>query len=71
MLKLTQKSFIDKQKHKRVAYVEATLVCGGYTYPVQFDERTKRRIRAYYNSLGFVQGSFEENEPIPDKVIEV
>lgn len=71
MLKLTQKTFIDKHKHKKVAYVDALLVCGEYSYPIQFDERTKKRIRAYYHSLGFKQGLFEENEPIADKVIEI
>lgn len=64
MVKIEQK-FMEKDG-KTIGYVAVTLVCETgdkeYSYPLKFDDKTRKRFNIYARSLGYQIGEINRKE---------
>lgn len=59
----------SKIDDKLVAFVDVALKIGDYGYKVRFDEKTKKRFKAFCQKEGFIIGRVDT--PPPDKKIKL
>ena len=62
-IKITQK--VADIDGKKVAFVATEICDGKYTYPVRFDEKTKKRFNVFAKSNGFVVKVLADGENVP------